>query len=302
MADFYTFGSGGLQEAVRQVFAKLKTLLDGKYTKPSGGIPASDLASGVQSSLTKADNAVEYTAQTLTDAQKTQARSNISAADLAKYTDNGVSLTNGQNSANMSIVMTSDNAETSGKYLIHLGEGKASENILILLGLKLSDIGANTMTRFPAIANYVEPGTRTFLPKANCRSGLVLGVAQGSPSLSGASTQYPTIAIGSVVVADKTLSTAVGQYVVTNGILSFVYGTSVVSNSNLQFVYGTYNKNLAEDIMEIGNGTSSAPRNVFRVTTNGHAIAQNALGIEDGSGGVVEISAAELQALKNLLS
>ena len=32
MADFYTFGSGGLQEAVRQVFAKLKTRLDSYRT------------------------------------------------------------------------------------------------------------------------------------------------------------------------------------------------------------------------------------------------------------------------------
>lgn len=278
------------------------TGLSGKYAKPASGIPASDLAAAVQSSLNNADSAVEYTAQTLTDAQKTQARSNIGAADVAKYTANGVSLTNGQNSANMSIVMTLDEAETSGTNLIHLGTGKASENILILLGLKLSDIGTSIMTRFPAIADYVEPGTRTFFPKANCRSGLVLGVAQGSPNASGGFEQFASVAIGSVVVANQPMSTAVGQYVVANGILSFVYGTGVLSNTALQFVYGTYNKNLTEDILEIGNGTYSAPLNVFRVTKNGHAIAQNALGIEDGNGGVVEISAAELQALKNLLT
>lgn len=59
MADFYTFGSGGLQETAKQLFAKLKPLLDGKYTKPSGGIPASDMAQAVQTSLGKADTALQ---------------------------------------------------------------------------------------------------------------------------------------------------------------------------------------------------------------------------------------------------
>lgn len=90
--------------------------VNAKYTKPSGGIPKTDLASDVQTSLGKADSAlqsdalsayakksdlaqvatsgnyndlsnkptiptdyVKYTAQTLTDAQKSQARSNIGA-------------------------------------------------------------------------------------------------------------------------------------------------------------------------------------------------------------------------------
>ena len=90
--------------------------VNAKYTKPSGGIPKTDLASDVQTSLGKADTAVQsdalsvyakksdlaqvatsgnyndlsnkptiptdyvkYTAQTLTQAQKSQARSNIGA-------------------------------------------------------------------------------------------------------------------------------------------------------------------------------------------------------------------------------
>ena len=90
--------------------------VNAKYTKPSGGIPKTDLASDVQTSLGKADSAlqsdalsayakksdlaqvatsgnyndlsnkptiptdyVKYTAQTLTQAQKSQARSNIGA-------------------------------------------------------------------------------------------------------------------------------------------------------------------------------------------------------------------------------
>lgn len=53
--------------------------VEAKYTKPSGGIPKSDLTTAVQNSLTSADNAVKYTSQSLTDAQKVQARTNIGA-------------------------------------------------------------------------------------------------------------------------------------------------------------------------------------------------------------------------------
>lgn len=53
--------------------------VEAKYTKPPGGIPKTDLATAVQNSLTAADNAVKYTSQSLTDAQKDQARKNIGA-------------------------------------------------------------------------------------------------------------------------------------------------------------------------------------------------------------------------------
>ena len=53
--------------------------VEAKYAKPTGGIPKTDLATAVQNSLTAADNAVKYTSQSLTDAQKEQARKNIGA-------------------------------------------------------------------------------------------------------------------------------------------------------------------------------------------------------------------------------
>jgi hypothetical protein len=49
------------------------------YKQPVGGIPKSDLAEDVQASLAKADTAISYDSQTLTDAQKQQARTNIGA-------------------------------------------------------------------------------------------------------------------------------------------------------------------------------------------------------------------------------
>ena len=71
---------------------------DTAYQKPSGGIPKADLDSGVKASLDLADSAVQpaavadvvkYSAQSLTDAQKGQARTNIgalSSADVASLT------------------------------------------------------------------------------------------------------------------------------------------------------------------------------------------------------------------------
>lgn len=273
----------------------------GNYTMPAGGIPSTDLAQDVQDSLAAADNAVQHAPQTLTVAEQEQARDNINAADANIYTNTGVSITTGQNTSTYSVVMTSGGAETSGTNLIHLGSGKASENNLILLG-KEATIPASYMTLFPWLSDYVDPGTRNFSPKANCRGGLVLGVAQGSPLLTGLSTQTPSVSIGGVCVAAGILSTVIGQYAISKEMFSFVYGSGVESDTMLQFVFGMWNDNKAEDLFELGYGTSSVKSNAFRVTQTGHAIAQNALGIEDGLGGVVEISAAELQALKNLLT
>ena len=49
------------------------------YEKPASGIPKSDLANDVQTSLNKADTSISYDSQTLTEAQQKQARDNIGA-------------------------------------------------------------------------------------------------------------------------------------------------------------------------------------------------------------------------------
>ena len=49
------------------------------YEKPTSGIPKTDLEQSVQTSLDKADTAISYDSQTLTEAQQKQARTNIGA-------------------------------------------------------------------------------------------------------------------------------------------------------------------------------------------------------------------------------
>lgn len=51
------------------------------YEKSDYGIPKTDLADDVQTSLAKADTAISYNSQTLTEEQKSQARTNIGAVD-----------------------------------------------------------------------------------------------------------------------------------------------------------------------------------------------------------------------------
>lgn len=78
----------GVTDAVPGKTIKVKAVQGGKptewetadiYEKPASGIPKSDLANDVQTSLAKADTSISYNSQTLTDAQKQQARTNIGA-------------------------------------------------------------------------------------------------------------------------------------------------------------------------------------------------------------------------------
>ena len=78
----------GLTAATPGKTIKVKAVQGGKptewetadiYEKPADGIPKSDLEQSVQTSLDKADTAISYTPQTLTEEQQTQARTNIGA-------------------------------------------------------------------------------------------------------------------------------------------------------------------------------------------------------------------------------
>lgn len=270
--------------------------LSGKYEKPASGIPASDLAAAVQSSLGRADSAVEYTAQTLTDAQKAQARSNIGAADVAIYQANRVDISNpNTNSSTISIVVTGDNAETTGQQSVHIGSGYLTENCALMIGTRGKMTDTDYITH-PEYADYAENGYLE--SKLNSRGSVVIGTCQVNTPL----TLYPSFAFGSKCIAGGGISIAIGQCCLATGILAVAIGDGLTAKYRSQHVICKYNNCLAEDYFEVGNGARGARSNAFRVTSTGHAIAQNALGIEDGNGGVVEISAAELQALKNLLT
>ena len=73
----YGFAASSFGVAVACKIAKSKVA--DIYEKPDTGIPKSDLAQSVQTSLDKADTAISYDSQTLMEAQQKQARTNIGA-------------------------------------------------------------------------------------------------------------------------------------------------------------------------------------------------------------------------------
>ena len=79
-ADIYEKPTSGIPKS--DLAADVQTSLDradSAYTKPASGILKSDLAQSVQTSLAKADNAILCTPQSLTDEIQEQARTNIGA-------------------------------------------------------------------------------------------------------------------------------------------------------------------------------------------------------------------------------
>lgn len=89
LADYTTTANLTTLLAGKQdVISDLATIRSGAaagataYQKPQGGIPSTDMSSAVQTSLGKADSSLQPTQQTLTEAQKQQARNNIGAAGV----------------------------------------------------------------------------------------------------------------------------------------------------------------------------------------------------------------------------
>lgn len=72
LTEAQSLDAGKQAQARENIGAASSAAVEGKYTKPSGGIPASDLASGVQASLGKADTAYQKPA------------SGIPASDIAE--------------------------------------------------------------------------------------------------------------------------------------------------------------------------------------------------------------------------
>lgn len=290
------------------------TGLSGKYAKPASGIPASDLAAAVQSSLSRADSAVEYTAQTLTDAQKTQARDNIGAADVELYTDNGIIVSDypNTNPDNRAIVISEPVSEVI--------EPPTSYNVntSIIVGKGIYDVGvsvaasaATTATGNFATLDWIAPYLED----------VIIGGAtlkRFNPSMGTSDKQVGAMAVGTCKIEAPAGggSWALGYINVCTGGYAFAAGGGCLAAHNYasaigarlktpqasSMVCGKLNNPISGDRFEIGNGTDNTHRsNAFRVTDGGAAIAKNSLGIEKGDGAVVSITAAQLEALLNLL-
>lgn len=109
-------------------------------------------------------------------------------------------------------------------------------------------------------------------------------------------------AFGANQLVNGTFSFTAGQMNYVSGRYAGAIGRLLEAKTNDQFVVGLSNDNKSTNAFEVGNGTTTSRSNAFYVTKTGTAIAKAAIGIEDGNGGTVEITAAQLQALLALLN
>lgn len=310
-------GNGQVSAAVAGTDYATPAQVDAKYTKPAGGIPASDLAAGVIPSPYTSNPAALGTAAPGSSGSWARgdhvhpkpSAADIGAASRAIYQDARVVIgsggTVGDSAVNSIILLSGDPAEAEFVEILApnslmIGAYKAgSRPAQIQIGARATP-SANALGRNPWLADYTD-SDGVFRSETDGLDVIAIGSAKAITR-----TNSPAIAFGTMVVARGGTSIAIGQQSIASGSFSVAVGVGLLSTQQDQVVLGRWNKDEQGDVFQIGNGTASGTTatrtNAFRVTKAGHVIAQNALGIEDGQGGVVEITAAQLQALKSLIS
>lgn len=155
-------------------------------------------------------------------------------------------------------------------------------------------------------AQNIFPWTVDYLDDNNVMRGTVNGVAAITVG-SSVGTNQNDFVMGAMNLVTGGIASCFGQYGYVSAHLASVFGEAMLAGYRAQFCVGCANENKEEDAFEIGNGTydtsagTISRSNAFRVTKTGSAIAQTSLGIEDGNGGVVTITAEQLQALLALI-
>ena len=251
---------------------------------------------------------VKVVAQTLTDSQKAQARENINAADGALYTDNGVDIGDGgANNTVDSVVLRNASAISPATADLDATRSVLINPVIAKDGwgqLQLGNIstpGAGYIRVCPWIEDYLTEvgGVRRIYSETRGPNAVAIGP---SKAVGKHGNNYvPALAFGNGCVASGAYSTAIGQYNFTQNLYGISAGVLLTNTAYAKTVVGSANIDMSDSIFEVGNGyiTTSQRGNAFRVTTTGKAIAQTALGIEDGQGNVVEISAAQLEKVLN---
>ena len=135
-----------------------KTTWNGKYTKPSGGIPKTDLASEVQTSLGKADTALQ--SSDLTNYVTNTDYASNNTAGVIKLNASGYGTSIDPSGALRALVKTYEQYESSNSYYM-IGKGTL-ENVITGKGLidSSSDITGNASTSTTLKSfNYSRKGT-----------------------------------------------------------------------------------------------------------------------------------------------
>lgn len=240
------------------------------------------------------------------------AEKGIDYADPDKYALTGATVSNNNNiGIRTNSIMAVWESNDPNHHPLSISEN-SSNNLVVGVAVTVGDgsvctlvghvvsVQAQLKTLFPNLAPIIDPVTNRVHSAisgfGNAAFGIGVNVTAAQAAAAFGTTQR--------VTGNSSFTTGGMNYV--SGQYSTACGRYLEAKSNNQTVVGRANDNKSEDAFEVGNGSASASAvtrsNAFRVTTNGKAIAKAALGIEDGNGGTVEITAAQLQALLALLN
>ena len=173
-------GSGDMTKAVYDPKGKAQDIFayaDAKYSKPSGGIPKADLASAVQTSLGKADSALQSVPSTYRTAS---AQDTIDSGKQAKITESGILKGNGSGGVSAAVK----------------GTDYAAPSVGVSVTLRASGWNANAKTQTVSVAGVTAtanliitaaPGSYMAYAEAGVRC-----TAQGAGTLTFACETVPT--------------------------------------------------------------------------------------------------------------
>lgn len=278
---------------VNDALKELSERVNGKYSKPSGGIPKTDLASGVQASLNKADSALQ-THQTVTLATGTNngtlkitvggtTTDNVAVRGLksAAYTDSSDYATAAQGTK-------ADNALPKAEFNTFKGTNdtaiadakKAGTDAMASLNSYKTDNDAKVSANASAISALQEAmksgvtfkGKLTSLPEASSYSNgdlIIVGTKEYICLVSGSTKSW-------VELGDEgthlTKTTADGYYVAKNDAIQAGTGTKITYDSK-GLVTGSSSLSAADipnlDAAKITTGTLPDARIASAGTWNG---------------------------------
>ena len=181
-------GSGDMTKAVYDPQGKAQDIFayaDAKYSKPSGGIPKTDLASAVQTSLSKADSALQSVPSTYRTAS---AQDTIDNGKQAKITASGLLKGNGAGGVSAAVK----------------GTDYAAPSVGLSVTLRASGWNANAKTQTVSVAGVTAtanciitaaPGSYMAYAEAGVRC-----TAQGAGTLTFACETVPTADVAANVL------------------------------------------------------------------------------------------------------
>lgn len=181
-------GSGDMTKAVYDPKGKAQDIFayaDAKYSKPSGGIPKTDLASAVKTSLNKADSALQSVPSTYRTAS---AQDTIDNGKQAKITASGILKGNGSGGVSAAVK----------------GTDYAAPSVGVSVTLRASDWNANAKTQTVSVAGVTatanciitaSPGSYMAYAEAGVRC-----TAQGAGTLTFACETVPTADVAANVL------------------------------------------------------------------------------------------------------